>query len=93
MKKTVDNFIALDAEIKILEKKRAAIRAKLLGSRDVGEFIPGSHGAGLLITEANRTSLDTKALRAELPELAARFSRTSTSVSLRISDNQRKASA
>lgn len=93
MKKTVDNFIALDAEIKILEKKRSAIRTKLLASRDVGEFIAGSHGAGLLITESNRTTLDTKALKAELPELAARFSRSSTSVSLRISNNQRKASA
>jgi hypothetical protein len=93
MKKTVDQYIALDAEIKALEKKRSAIREKLLDSRDVGTFIPGSNGAGVLITEATRSTIDSKALKAELPDLAARFSRVSTSVSLRISDNHQRVAA
>jgi hypothetical protein len=93
MKKTVDAFIALDAEIKELTKTRTALRAKLLNSRDVGTFIPGSFGAGVLIVEAERTTIDSKALKAELPELATRYSNTSTTVSLRISDNHLKVAA
>ena len=93
MKKTVDQFLDLDIEIKELTKKRTALRAKLLDSRPVGTFIPGTDGVGVLVVEATRTTLDSKALRAELPELAARFSKTATSVSLRISDEQAKAAA
>lgn len=93
MKKTVDKFLAIDAEIKELEKERKALRAKLLNSRDVGEFIAGSNGPGVLIVEATRSTIDSKAFKAELPELAARFSKTSTSVSLRVSDGKTKEAA
>jgi len=94
MKKTVDQFLAIDAEIKKLTKQRDALRQKLIGSRPVGTFIAGSDDTvGVLIAEAVRTTIDSKALKAELPELAARFSRTSTSVSLRVSDNHNKKAA
>jgi len=90
MKKTVDQFLDLDVQIKDLTKKRNALRVKLLDARPVGTFIPGSDGIGVLVTEATRTTIDSKAFKAELPELAARFSKTSVSVSLRISDAQDK---
>jgi hypothetical protein len=90
MRKTVDQFLDLDIEIKNLTKKRGALRVKLLDSRPVGTFIPGTNGVGVLVVEATRTTIDSKALKAELPELAERFSKTSTSVSLRISDEQAK---
>jgi hypothetical protein len=93
MKKTVDQFLDLDVQIKDLTKKRNALRAKLLDSRSVGTFIPGTNGVGVLVVEATRTTIDSKALKAELPELAARFSKTSTTVSLRISDNHVKVAA
>ena len=90
MKKTVDQFLDLDVQIKELTRKRNALRTKLLHARVPGDFIPGSDGIGVLITEAARTTIDSKAFKAELPELAARFSKTSTSVSLRISDTSKK---
>jgi hypothetical protein len=90
MKKTVDQFLALDVQIKELTKQRSAIRAKLLASREVGTFIPGTDGVGVLVTEAERTVIDSKAFKAELPDLAARFSKTSVAVSLRISDTPQK---
>jgi|TARA_R110000824_G_scaffold29834_1_gene98804 hypothetical protein len=93
MKKTVDRFLDLDVEIKELTKKRAALRTKLLGSRPIGTFIPGTNGVGVLVVEATKTTIDSKAFKAELPELAARFSKTNTSVSLRISDEIKKAAA
>ena len=93
MKKTVDDFLELDVEIKKLEKKKAALRAKILASRSVGVFVPGSNGVGVIITAAERNTFDTKAFKNELPELAARFSKTSTVVSLRISDNHLKVAA
>tara|TARA_R110000822_G_scaffold7577_1_gene31088 strand:- start:648 stop:932 length:285 start_codon:yes stop_codon:yes gene_type:complete len=86
MKKTVDAFLDLDVQIKALTKKRNALRAKLLDARGPGDFIPGSAGLGVTIVMADRTTIDSKAFKAELPELAARFSKTSTSISLRISD-------
>jgi hypothetical protein len=87
MKKTVDQFLDLDVQIKELTKSRNALRAKLLASRPVGTFIPGTEGVGVLVVEAIRNTIDSKAFRAELPEVAARYSKTSTSVSLRVSDN------
>lgn len=86
MKKTVDQFLDLDVQIKALTKKRNDLRVKLLDSREVGSFIPGSDGIGVLVTEATRSTIDSKAFKAELPDLAARFSKTSVVVSLRISD-------
>lgn len=93
MKKTVDQFLDIDIEIKELTKKRNVLRVKLLDSRPVGTFIPGTNGVGVLVVEATRVTIDSKAFKAELPELAARFSTTSTSVSLRISDNHVKVAA
>ena len=93
MKKTVDQFLDLDVQIKELTKKRNVLRVKLLDSRPVGTFIPGTNGVGVLVVEATRVTIDSKAFKAELPELAARFSTTSTSVSLRISDNHVKVAA
>jgi len=93
MKKTVDQFLDLDVEIKALTKKRTALRVKLLDSRPVGTFIPGTNGVGVLVVEAVRSTIDSKAFKAELPELAARFSKTATTVSLRISDEQAKVAA
>ena len=93
MKKTVDKFIALDIQIKILTKERHSLRGKLLDSRDVGTFIPGTDGVGVTVVGAERTVIDSKAFKAELPELAARFSKASVSVSLRISDNHLKVAA
>ena len=101
MKKTVDKFIALDIQIKILTKERHSLRGKLLDSRDVGTFIPGTDGVGVtvvgaegvVIVHADRVVIDSKAFKAELPELAARFSKASVSVSLRISDNHLKVAA
>jgi hypothetical protein len=94
MKKTVDQFIALDAKIKELSKVRAALRTKLIGSRPAGTFIPGSKNeVGVVIVHADRVVIDSKAFKAELPELAARFSKASVSVSLRISDNHLKVAA
>ena len=80
-------------KIKELTKKRNVLRVKLLDSRPVGTFIPGTNGVGVLVVEATRVTIDSKAFKAELPELAARFSTTSTSVSLRISDNHVKVAA
>ena len=93
MKKTIDQFLDLDVQIKELTKKRNVLRVKLLDSRPVGTFIPGTNGVGVLVVEATRVTIDSKAFKAELPELAARFSTTSTSVSLRISDNHVKVAA
>ena len=93
MKKTVDQFLDLDVQIKDLTKRRNALHVKLLDSRPVGTFIPGTNGVGVLVVEATRVTIDSKAFKAELPELAARFSTTSTSVSLRISDEIKKAAA
>ena len=93
MKKTVDQFLDLDVEIKELTKKRAALRTKLLAARAPGDFIPGTNGVGVLVVEATKTTIDSKAFKAELPELAARFSKTNTSVALRISDEIKKVAA
>lgn len=93
MKKTVDQFLDLDVEIKELTKKRAALRTKLLAARAPGDFIPGTNGVGVLVVEATKTTIDSKAFKAELPELAARFSKISTSVALRISDEIKKVAA
>ena len=82
-----------ELKIKELTKKRNVLRVKLLDSRPVGTFIPGTNGVGVLVVEATRVTIDSKAFKAELPELAARFSTTSTSVSLRISDNHVKVAA
>ena len=71
MKKTVDQFLDLDVQIKALTKKRNDLRVKLLDSREVGSFIPGSDGIGVLVTEATRSTIDSKAFKAELPDLAA----------------------
>jgi len=86
MKKTVDQFLDLDVQIKALTKERNALRSKLLAARAPGDFIPGTDGIGVLVTEATRSTIDSKAFKAELPELAARFTKTSVAVSLRISD-------
>ena len=90
MRKTVDQFLDLDVQIKELTQKRNALRTKLLDARPVGTFIPGTNGVGVLVVEATRTTIDSKAFKAELPDLADRFSKTSVSVSLRISDEQEK---
>ena len=87
MKKTVDNFIALDIEIKALTKKRNALRKALIDSRSPGAFVPGSNGVGVTIVSAERTILDSKAIKAERPDLWALFSKSSSSISLKISDN------
>lgn len=75
-----DILLQLDVQKKAIDKKLSEAKAEAV-RRDVPTLVGGF--GQVTVTTAERSSIDTKTLRAECPEVAERFTKTTTVTQVR----------